>query len=138
MRLFFTVESTKPLGLGRARTACFINQLATPGLGSMLGGRMRVGGAQLALAIAGVLLVFLWFIQVLGTYYRLADDLDVVIEPQISYGLLKAGVLLFVAAWLWALATSISLLGEARANAIKELTEAGNKPPVIEDFPRPR
>jgi len=138
MRFFPTVESAKPLSLGRARTACFINQLATPGLGSMLGGRGRVGAVQLGLAVAGVVLVFGWFLQMLATYYSLADDLDVVIQPHIPYGLLEAGALLFGAAWLWALATSISLLREARANAIKALAEAANKPPVIAAPPRPQ
>jgi hypothetical protein len=131
MRLFFPDESGKPLGTGRARSAALINQLATPGLGSLMAGRRFAGAGQLLLAVTGVGLVFVWFVQVLLIYYSLAQDDFPSTEPQIAYKLVESGALIFGAAWLWSLATSISLLREAKANAIQALEQTENKPPVI-------
>jgi hypothetical protein len=93
--------------------------------------RRFAGTGQLLLAVTGVALVFVWFVQVLIIYYSLAQDDFPSTEPQITYQLVEGGALIFGAAWLWSLATSISLLHEAKANAIKALEQSGNKPPVI-------
>lgn len=134
MRLFLPDDSGKPLGTGRAWTACFINQFATPGLGSLLARRKFAGAGQLLLALAGFALIMAWFIQVLVIYYSLAQDDFPSTEPQIAYKLVESGALVFAAAWLWSLATSISLVREAKANAIKGLEASNNKPPVIAGY----
>ena len=120
-----------PVSAARARNAAIVNQLATPGLGSLLARRRFAGAGQLLLAVTGVVLIFVWFVQVLTLYYSLAQDDFPSTEPHIAYKFLQAGGLIFAASWLWSLATSISLLREAKANAIKELGQSGNMPPVI-------
>ena len=51
----------KPLTPASARNAALVNKLATPGLGTLMLGKMALGLAQLALAIAGFLFVIVWF-----------------------------------------------------------------------------
>ena len=95
----------------KARNAALINQLATPGLGSLLAGRWISGTGQLLLAVIGVGLVFAWFVLLMAQVYQAAVS-DV---PPRSIGLLgAAGALVFVAGWIWSLFTSLSLLREAR------------------------
>lgn len=124
----------KPVSAAIARNAALINQLATPGLGSLMAGRWGAGLGQLLLAVAGFALLLAWFAQVLLAYYRLAAD--AFYEPHISSKFWQAGALIFAAGWLWALATSWSLLNEAKVNARRRLLEPDNQPPVIRD-PQP-
>ena len=93
-----------------ARNAALINQLATPGLGSLLAGRRLAGLGQLTLAVAGFVLVILWFLSVLRQFYGMVEG-SVEIKPVGWIGLAGAG--LFAAAWVWSLVTSIGLIREA-------------------------
>ena len=87
-----------------------MNQLATPGLGSLLARRWVAGIGQLILAIAGFALVVAWFVEVLIQFYGMINS-DA--PPRAAGWLGEAGALTFIAAWLWALITSLSLLREA-------------------------
>jgi hypothetical protein len=102
-----------------------LNQLATPGLGSLMAGRYVAGAGQLLLALAGFALVLGWFaMKCVAIYQVVAGDS----EPK-PYGWLgKWGAIIFMAAWLWSLVTSVSLL-----KAAKRLDEvaAKNPPPRI-------
>ncbi len=100
-----------------ARNAALVNQLATPGLGSLMAGRWIAGSGQLALAVAGFVLVIVWFFKVMIQYYgQITGDV-----PPHPVGWIGAtGGILFLASWFWALATSISLFFEARRNATME------------------
>lgn len=90
-----------------------MNQFATPGLGSLMGRRFVAGTGQLLLALPGFLLVCGWFGHLFWEYYRLMfHDVD----PQVRMAPLLWGGGLFGLAWLWALATSFSLLREAKRN----------------------
>lgn len=113
----------------RALTALLVNQLATPGLGSILAGRRAVGTAQLLLAVAGFALVAIWFARVLLIYYGLVGEEAVMESPDLQHELWQVGAALFGAAWLWALATSVGLLRRAR-RAEAELSQP-RMPPVI-------
>ena len=106
----------KPLTQSRALYCFVVNQLATPGLGSVIGGRPLPGAGQLSLAIIGFLLVMFWFLQTMKAYYGTLTG-DSVAGANIHY--LISGALFFGAAWLWSLVTSISLLREATANESK-------------------
>lgn len=96
-----------------ARNSFLINQLATPGLGSILAGRYLAGVGQLLLAVAGFILVVVWFIL---TTIRMFQQIDGPARQGSVAWIGELGALIFVAAWLWSLATSLSLLRQARTN----------------------
>jgi 4a-hydroxytetrahydrobiopterin dehydratase len=96
----------------KARNAALLNQLATPGLGSMVAGRWIEGLGQLILAITGFVLIMWWFVQVMHQLYGQING-DVVVQPVGKY--LALGSTIFVVSWLWSLVTSLSLLREADA-----------------------
>jgi hypothetical protein len=116
-----------PLSQPRLITCILINQLATPGLGSLLARRKRVGTCQLLLALTGFVLICAWMMQL---FYGLAQwQLDGS-RPQKSYDWLWIwGSILFGASWLWAFVTSCSLLRQARRSGL---------PPKIPVLPPPK
>jgi len=105
--------------------------LATPGLGSLMAGRWIAGSGQLALAVAGFVMVVVWFFKVMIQYYdQISDDA----QPHPVGWIGGTGGILFVASWFWALVTSIGLFSEARRNAAAESSgkadfAAGPAPP---------
>jgi hypothetical protein len=101
----------KKLNSASARNCFLVNQFATPGLGSLMGGRILPGIGQLLLAVLGFALVMVWFLRTMKEYYSLLTE-DV---KEVSYAnYFLAGVLFFVAAWLWSLLTSISMIRQAK------------------------
>jgi hypothetical protein len=110
-----------------ARNCFLTNQFATPGLGSLMAGRIMPGLWQGIVAVAGFALVTVWFVPtMIQTYRQFTEG-----APAKSYaGLDEAGALGFIAAWLWALETLLNLLRPA-----KTLEQAGQKnvPPRIDD-----
>ena len=82
-----------------------INLLATPGLGTILAGRMFVGAIQLACAGAGFLLVIKWF------YGYFTAGLNGTPFP--SGREWQLGLLLFAIAWLASLWSSVNLIRAA-------------------------
>jgi hypothetical protein len=103
----------KPLTTDSARNAALINQLATPGMGSLMAGRYASGAGQLTLSVAGFVLVIAWFVAVMRQFYGQIEG-NVEVKPVGWIGL--TGVVIFAAAWVWSLVTSISLIREARRN----------------------
>jgi len=109
-----------------ARNSFLINQLATPGLGSLLAGRYLVGAGQLLLALAGFGMVVGWFFLVtLQMYQQIEDD----VHPHSVAWLGEAGGLIFIASWFWALTTSLSLWRQAR-NA--QMPPESSTPPRVQ------
>jgi hypothetical protein len=89
-----------------------INQLATPGLGSLLARRFVAGTGQLLLALAGFGLSTDWMLRL---YYALiVQQLDQPEPPRAPDWMWTWGLGLFGAAWCWALATSVSLYRQAK------------------------
>ncbi len=106
----------KPLDRATARNAALINQLGTPGLGSLLAGRLWVGVAQLLLMLSGFILVVTWFVLLMLELYQQMNDGG----PSKPIGWIGAiGGLLVVIAWIWALFTSLGLLRETQDNQPK-------------------
>lgn len=105
--------SRKPLSTATARNAVLINLLATPGLGTLMAGRLVMGVGQLMLAVAGFGFIVVWFLALLRQYYGQIIG-DVPVTPIAWLG--ETGAVLFIAAWGWSLVTSISLVREARRN----------------------
>jgi len=113
-----------------------MQNLATPGVGSLKVGWIFTGVCQLSLAVASCVLIGAW---VAGWSYRIylaqADEPI----PQTSSGwLLKWGVASFGASWLWAIITCVSLVLRSktaeRKNAQKippRLADPPGKPPKL-------
>ena len=112
-----------------ARNAALVNQLATPGLGTLMLGKLALGFSQLALAIAGFALVLAWFVAILGQYYGQISG-NVEVKPIGWIGLAGAGI--FAVAWLWSLMTSIGFIRTAKREAEQERTS----PPVMSNNER--
>ena len=86
-----------------ARNCILVNQLATPGLGSILAGYRLEGIGQLLIAIVGFAMIVGWFVLVLlSSYNTLVND----VPPNPVGWLGRAGLFTFLAAWLWSLLTS--------------------------------
>lgn len=128
MKPSFPRRNRKPLSTATARNAALINQLATPGLGTLMAGRLASGLGQLLLALAGFGFILVWFVALLRQYYGLITG-DVSLTPVVW--LVETGAGLFLAAWCWSLVTSISLIREARRNALNVFAEIPPPPPPV-------
>lgn len=116
----------RPLSRSAAKNAALLNQLATPGLGSLLCRRWVAGGGQLLLAIAGFVLVMVWFIKEMIQYYgQMTGD----VKMHAIGWILVTGVILFATSWIWSAVTSINLLREASSGSQRSL-ENFAAPPV--------
>ena len=100
-----------------AKNAAFVNQCATPGLGSLMARRWIAGSGQLALAVTGFVMVAVWFVEMMLQYY---GQISGNMQPHPVGWIGETGGILFVASWFWALVTSIGLFFEARRNATME------------------
>ena len=126
MRMKPSSPGRKPVSRVKARNAALLNLLATPGLGSLLCGRLIAGSGQLILAVAGFTLVMVWFLKEMIPYYGLMFG-D---EPPHLPGLktLAEGAAVFAAAWVWSAVTSLSLMREASANNLQSLKNFATPP----------
>jgi len=115
----FPQPGRKALDNAGAWNAVLVNQCATPGLGSLMAGRWFAGSGQLVVAMAGFVMVIVWFFKVMFQYYGQITG-DVKPHPVAWIGI--TGGSLFIASWLWAWVTSISLFFEARRNTAAELS----------------
>jgi 4a-hydroxytetrahydrobiopterin dehydratase len=111
-------SATKPPSRLKARNAALLNQLATPGLGSVFAGRIIAGLGQLLMSVAGFVLILVWFGQLMIQYYGQISG-NVTVHPVGQYGLLGGG--LFLLAWCWSLVTSFSLLRAASTVSLESL-----------------
>lgn len=99
-----------------------------------MAGRWVAGIGQLILAVVGFCLVVAWFFMVMSQFYQQLNAE----APSRSFARLgEVGALIFGAAWLWSLVTSLSLLREARDNDAKpqaprqgESEHVENQPPI--------
>ncbi|MEW6161318.1 MAG: hypothetical protein AB1813_28145 [Verrucomicrobiota bacterium] len=89
-----------------------MNQLATPGLGSVFARRWWAGSGQLVLALLGFAFIIGWFVQFFYVMYQQMAGIDAPSKPFPWMG--KAGLVSFGAAWVWSMFTSISLLKQTR------------------------
>ena len=96
----------------RLLTCILINQLATPGLGSLLARRKLAGAGQLLLALGGAGLLVLW-VGLLSYRLTMAELGGTAVRPAPDW-MWQWGLGLFIASWFWALATSFGLWLQAR------------------------
>jgi 4a-hydroxytetrahydrobiopterin dehydratase len=104
----------------KARNAALLNQLATPGLGSLFAGRWIAGSGQLLLSLLGFGLVLVWFVQMMLSYYGQMFGDGTAHHPPTYTGLVL-GAVTFALAWVWSLATSFSLLRAASKVSLASL-----------------
>ncbi len=82
-----------------------------------MAGRTLPGIGQLTLAVIGFVLVIVWFALTLTQVYELTDfSREITGKSYVRFGV--SGAVVFGASWFWALATSISLLREAKKNNV--------------------
>jgi hypothetical protein len=123
MKIF---SGAKTLSPAAARNYLLMNLFATPGLGSLLGGRLIAGLGQLILFLIGFAFITFWFIKTMKEYYSLMGE-DVPV--QVSYArYFLAGFLFAAASWLWSLLTSIRMVQQAKP---PEPAAPGTSPPRI-------
>jgi 4a-hydroxytetrahydrobiopterin dehydratase len=113
-------SSAKKTSRAQARNAALLNQLATPGLGSLLARRWFAGIGQLLLSLVGFALVVIWFAQMMIGYYGQMFG-DGTVHRQTPLMNLIFGGVLFALAWLWSLVTSFSLLRAASKVSLESL-----------------
>lgn len=111
MKIFSALRSRRPLRRSELISCALINQFATPGLGSLMARRWVAGSGQLFLAVAGFGLFIGWFVQKMRVFYGQMFGTDLPADAGSS--LLKWGLMIFVASWVWSLVTSIQLLRQA-------------------------
>lgn len=124
MKLFS--PRNRPLNRATARNAALLNLLATPGLGSVVAGRMAAGAGQLLLSIAGFALFMVWFVKEMTQFYGQISG-EVEVRPVGKF--LVAGLVLFALAWIWSAVTSLSLMREASSGKEQALKNFA-APPV--------
>jgi hypothetical protein len=129
------VSPESPLSRDRA-WACVMQNLATPGIGSLKARRIFEGICQLSLAIASCFLICAW---VIGWSYRIYQaQNDEPVSQDSSGWLLTWGIVCFGVSWLWALITCVSLALRAKAAERKNpqkvpprLIDLRGKPPKL-------
>jgi hypothetical protein len=126
--------SRRAVSPATARSALLVNQFATPGLGSLMAGRWLAGTGQLALAVAGFVMVVAWFLE---TMVQLYGQIDGDVPPHPVGWIGATGAILFAMAWLWALVTSVSLVRETAGTGetSPENPEVKAMPPRMADLP---
>jgi len=107
----------------RAGLSIAINQLAFPGLGTLMMGR-PVGWAQAILMVAGFILAtgFALWVIVCSVRYALNpawDESDYRAAYRPLRWVLSFGLALCAVAWVWALFSSIGIWRQARKDVVK-------------------
>ena len=105
----FLIPRLKNLDKSKVSALIMVNQLVTPGAGSLIAGRW-VGYPQIALATTGTIFICLFFFGFMADLWRLGE----IPGDGGRYATLgKLGAVTFVISWFWTLITSISMFREA-------------------------
>ena len=119
MKIFSALQSRRPLRRSELMSCVVINQFATPGLGSLIARHFVAGTGQLILAFAGFFLFLGWWFQKMRAFYGQMFGTDLPAEAGNQLG--KWGIIIFAAAWMWALVTSIQILRAMPKDSIPHL-----------------
>ena len=126
MRISLALGPRRPLSRQTA-WGCLTTNLALPGFGSLVDGRIS-GYPQAALALGGMGLslafgvpFILWFAANSARLHDPeADPFAGMLETWLAVRWALLGIALFALGWLWALATSLSLLRAAKKEEPKK------------------
>lgn len=100
------------LDRGTAWACLLTNALTLPGLGSLTAGR-TVGYLQAGLALSGFVLSLYWLVKTVLRWMA-EGQLPAELNGTLFVGF--AGIVIYAGAWLWAFATSLALLRDAKTN----------------------
>lgn len=99
---------------------CLTSNLALPGAGSLVAGRIS-GYAQLALAMVGMVLTVVCGVRFMTWYFAHWSQLNKEQDPLEAFGALWMagrwaflGIGVFAFGWLWGLATGLNLVQQAK------------------------
>jgi len=124
----------KPVSRAKARNATLVNQLATPGLGSLMAGRWAAGTGQLVLALTGSVMICVWCIREIIRAWAQTDFENTPNNNPVALNLLVWGFGLLVLSWFWSLVTSMSLMREASADNLQAIKNFAAPPmPKLEE-----
>ncbi|MBU6402336.1 MAG: hypothetical protein KGS61_18620 [Verrucomicrobia bacterium] len=100
----------EPAHRAKARNCFILNQVACPGLGTILAGQ-RIGYCQVLVAVLGFCLFSGWMVWFIATVLR---TLDYPASGHWHWLVLAGGGALFAGAWVWSLFSSLALLDAAK------------------------
>jgi len=106
----------KPIDRSAAWVALTTNLLVLPGVGSWMAGQRMLGVTQILMSLAGMFLMTAWLCLFLFQWLR-DEQMPRTLGPHLWLAI--AGVVIFSAAWLWSLASSVALIRRAGATALK-------------------
>jgi hypothetical protein len=132
MKFSLTLGPRRPLDRQTAWGCLTANLLGVPGLGSLAAGR-RVGYGQMILSLTGLALTSAFGVRFIVWYAAHSAEVNQVGDDGMAhFGELWVhlrwaflGIGVFVIAWLWALASSLSILAQAKSTVPKPV------PPLI-------
>jgi 4a-hydroxytetrahydrobiopterin dehydratase len=113
-------SARKKVSRAQARNAALLNQLGTPGLGSLLAGRWVEGVLQLLVFLAGFVLFCVWAFRNLAQYYQMMFNNAPKTAPG-GGGMFLSGIGICALAWVWSLLTSFSLLRASSKVSLESL-----------------
>jgi 4a-hydroxytetrahydrobiopterin dehydratase len=130
--------SPKKISQAKARNAMLMNQLATPGLGSLMAGRWAAGTGQLICSTTGCILLIIWFFKLMSQYYGQIDfsgtgggGASVSVKPVAWMGWWGAG--LFIGSWIWSGITSLSLMAAVNQSQTQVLEQVAANLTKLDD-----
>jgi len=126
MKFSLTPGPRRPLDRQTAWGCLTANLFGLPGLGSLAAGR-RTGYGMMILSLTGLAMTSIFGIRFIVWYTAHSAEVNQLDEGGMSgYGQLwdhlrwaLAGIAVFLIGWLWALASSLSILAEAKSNGGK-------------------
>jgi len=132
MKFSLTPGPRRPLDRQTAWGCLTANLFGVPGLGSLAAGR-RVGYRQMILSLSGLAITSAFGIHFIIWYSSHSADLNQFSDEGVThYGELwdhlrwaLLGIAVFLTGWLWALASSLSILAQAKSDGPK------SSPPMI-------
>ena len=124
MKISLALGPRRPLSRETA-WGCLTSNLAFPGLGSLVAGRAS-GYGQVALGVLGLILTMVfgvrfitWYIQHWSTFFgSQSEPLETMPELWRVVRLPLLGIAIFVFGLLWALATGLDIVREAKSNSV--------------------
>jgi hypothetical protein len=92
-----------------------VSNLVLPGLGTFVARRRLAGVLQLVISQIGFVLMLLWAISYALSWIRQGSPLEDT-GPNFRWGVL--GMMLFLLAWIWSLASSIAIVHDSRNGSL--------------------
>jgi hypothetical protein len=118
MKRFSTPEPSKNLERPAVWACLLSNVLVLPGLGTFIVGLRITGVIQMLMSLAGMGISLGWFAWFFMEYYKTREVQEAL---QVRLWLGFVGVGLFMLAWTWALATSLSIVIRVYSSTKKEV-----------------